>query len=33
MNDSNDLVLGEDNRYHIDFVDFEDKIVRETSAS
>lgn len=26
---SNDLVLGEDNRYHIDFVDFEDKIVRE----
>lgn len=23
------LVLGEDNRYHIDFVDFEDKIVRE----
>ena len=23
------MVLGEDNRYHIDFVDFEDKIVRE----
>lgn len=26
---SNELVMGEDNRYHIDFVDFEEKIVSE----
>lgn len=26
---SNTLILGEDNRYHIDFEDFEEKIVRE----
>ncbi|MBQ8914172.1 MAG: pyridoxal phosphate-dependent aminotransferase [Lachnospiraceae bacterium] len=26
---SNELIMGEDNRYHIDFVDFEEKIVSE----